>query len=160
MPRQRYDPRSHQVQVLELYLPCTQTYDVILKNTLEQFFDSKKLRANETLKELMESWSLSAKAEVKFLKLLMDIVAGYSMYQVDGAFRMGDGQIASERSNVVRLIIRPIGKKKLSEQDKKLILFVAQHLICGALAKATKKEMEVWSIEYSDATLYRWVKQW
>ncbi|HEV2854823.1 MAG TPA: hypothetical protein VHC97_18660 [Thermoanaerobaculia bacterium] len=100
---------------VEIYLPKRSELQGSLYDTLTRGFDIEAVREHfrdpekkERIRELFRHYDPELAWDEERTASLREVFFGYSMYEVDGVFRGGDGPRAQEeRNQILRVIFKP-----------------------------------------------------
>ncbi|MGD0094296.1 MAG: hypothetical protein ABSE73_30680 [Planctomycetota bacterium] len=164
----KYHP-DKPVVIYEIYVPVCREHRKLLTEILDRFRDPawileapevKRVVARLVLEGKPEN-SLSpeifAQREAAVLSDMRLAVGGYSIYQVDGRFVSETG-VEDEPSWVVRLIIHDPHQEKGARAG---FMDLAKLIVRNCIAKrlsASKREDQIWFIEYEQCRLERWTR--
>jgi hypothetical protein len=167
-PRSMRHPRTQTVTKLPYgFIPDTPSilYEILLparhkrklRQVLDGFLDKDRLRESPPVKELLDSYGANPIAE-SILNQFMEVVQGYSMYEVDGRF-VGKKGVEDEKTIIVRVIVpNPENRNKDEPGIYKLSRNVISFFVTKRFAEELGIEDEVWFFEQPSCVLNRWVK--
>jgi hypothetical protein len=99
---------------VEIYLPKKSELQGRLYDALTRGFDVEAVRQHfrdparkDRIRELFHHYDPDLAYDDERIGSLREVFFGYSMYEVDGVFRGGQGRAEEERNQIVRVIFKP-----------------------------------------------------
>lgn len=147
-----------EVIVYEIMLP--KVHEAKLKEVLDGFLDKDELRKSPPVKKLLNGIDDNPDWVEKELNEFMEVVKGYSIYQVKGRFKDANGVVVNEDTLIVRIIVPNPDRTKIDKPGiHKFSWNVISFFVTVRFAEELGVEDEVWFTEYTGVKLNRWVKK-